>query len=107
MSFALCEPSNRADPSDLAAGLTEVTREIALRRQLAAAEMLSREQIDAAGITHCRDCDSPIECERLAALSPRDSLGKPVLTRSGAVRCISCQEEHEQQRFLSTGRKRP
>lgn len=107
MTFAISEPPDRADPADLAQGLTEVTREIALRRKLATAETLSQGQIDSAGITYCRDCDSPIEFERLAALSPRDSLGKPILTRSAAVRCLRCQEEHEQQRFLNTGRRRP
>jgi RNA polymerase-binding transcription factor DksA len=93
MTFALSEPTGEPrDPGDVAADLAEVTREIALRRHLAAVEITEDQAIDEDGRVWCLDCPAQIPPERLA-LVPH------------AVRCHGCQEVHELAEAQKAGKR--
>lgn len=66
------------DVIDDAQRFEEMRRDIALR----AALKTERRADVVFSVLVCLDCDEPIDDERLAA-------------RPGAVRCITCQEDHE------------
>jgi len=71
------------DDADRAKVLEIAQRENALKRQLAAAEA-DEDQLHLNGVVVCVDCLDPIGAERLRVYPE-------------AVRCISCQQDHEHQ----------
>lgn len=83
MSYAIAEPdTDPRDAGDRAAAEAEITRQIALCKQLDKAQVGEDQWIGPEGEVLCLWCEEPLDPERIVA--------EPT-----AVRHESCQEDHE------------